>query len=87
MVSFLGIIILGIYFPVLLQKNKEISAVKAFYQELELLDETYKKCVIIIPERLGEGAGQNSDIRFAQAHRNQKLAIASIINLFDCGEI
>lgn len=71
------------YCPVLYQHFVFKRTENNFIQELNLLNDFYKNKLIVVTEKLGEGPSQNSDVKFAQAHKNQIFAINSILDLLD----
>ncbi len=72
-----------IYFPVLYQHIVSKRAENRFHEEVSLLNDLYSDSLIVITNRLGEGASQNSDIKFSKAHENQSFAVNSILGLID----
>lgn len=80
------LIFLVMYFPVLQQYRISKHATQTFQTEVNLLEELYKKNVIIISKRLGEGPSQNSSLYFREVHENQAFAINSILDMINQGD-
>lgn len=72
-----------VYFPLLYKIIRLKGIKKNLYSEIKMLDDLYKKYIIIITHRLGEGVSQNSDTKFVDAHKNQEFAVNSILSILE----
>lgn len=72
-----------VFLPVIFRQLKEMNAEHRLLKQITELDEFYRTKLQVVERPLGIGPSQNSDIMFCDAHKNQKFATASIMNLID----
>jgi len=75
------LLVLIIYLPAICQHFAWKRTSKSFEQQLSELGTLYDDSRIVITERRGEGTSQNSDVKFADAHKNQDFAMNTIMKL------
>lgn len=80
-------VFLAMYCPVLWRYKMSERAVQAFRTEMDLLGELYKRNVMIITERRGEGSSRNSSVQFSEVHVNQSFAVNTILDMINREEI
>jgi len=76
-----SLIVLAIYLPAFYRHFAWKQSEKEFEYELSQLGFLYDSSRIVITDRLGEGTSQNSDVKFAEAHKNQSFAMNTVMEL------
>uniref|UniRef100_UPI00405683E5 hypothetical protein n=1 Tax=Acetatifactor sp. TaxID=1872090 RepID=UPI00405683E5 len=82
-ISLLAILLLLNYLPVMIQYVVANNAERDFANQLSFLNENYEYYSVVITDQLGLGTSQNSDVKFEKAHKNQAVAVDSILSLID----
>lgn len=82
-VSLLAFLVIINYLPVIHQALVAQKAKKCLDQQLSLLNGQYEYQSIVETRQLGLGVSQNSDVKFSKAHKNQNIAVNSIMDLIE----
>lgn len=81
--TFLAIVSLIIYFPVICAYIATKQAEKEFLKLLPGVDKLFAESLIVETKPLGLGPVSETCIPFSEAHKNQEFAINSIMGLLE----